>query len=171
MRPIHHIGYWVDDIDAGMASFADALGVGPFMVIDHVIFTAFAMPGRPGEVTFDHAAAFAVWGPIVLELNAAHAIDDELASWLKPVPGTISHVSWLASDLDAEVWRLRTWGCELINTAATGPVRVAWVSGGTLFGHPIEIHLDTEFIRGMRNRLEALGHGWDGRELRRPMST
>lgn len=169
MRPLHHIGYWVGAIDPGMREFADALGVGPFAAMDHVLFAEFAMPGRDGAIVFDHAAAFAAWGPIVVELNAVHAIDDELAALLRPVPGTVSHVSWLAPDLQAEVSRLERYGCTLINTAKTGPVEVAWVTGGELLPHPVEIHLDTPFMRGMHDRLAAMADGWDGMELRRAM--
>ena len=172
MRPIHHVGYWVDDVDAGMAQFSSLLGIGPFQAMDHVVFAQFAMPGRDDAIVFDHAAAFAAWGPIVLELNAVHEIDAGLAELLRPVPGAVSHVSWLAPDLDAEVARLAEHGCTLINTAQTGPVSVAWVTGGHLLPHPIEVHLDTEFMRGMHGRLVALADGWnhaDGTGLRRPM--
>lgn len=169
LRPIHHIGYWVADLDAGMTQYSKALGIGPFMAMDHVVFAQFAMPGRTGPIVFDHAAAFAAWGPIVMELNAVHAIDDELAERLRPEPGAVSHVSWLAPDLEAEVERLAAFGCTLINTAQTGPVSVAWVTGGALLPHPIEIHLDSDFMRGMHGRLQDLAEGWDGRELRRPM--
>lgn len=169
LRPIHHIGYWVEDLDAGMRAYSDALGIGPYAAMDHVVFAEFAMPGRSDAIVFDHAAAFAAWGPIVVELNAVHVMDKELEALLRPVPGQVSHVSWLAPDLDAEVARLAAFGCELINTAHTGPVWVAWVTGGTLLPHPIEIHLDTPFMRGMHDRLAAMAQGWDGRELRRAM--
>lgn len=169
MRPIHHVGYWVEDLDDGIARFHQALGVGPFQAMDHVVFREFAMPGRTGPIEFDHAAAFAAWGPIVLELNAVYRIDPALAELLGPMPGAVSHVSWLADDLDTEVERLAGLGCELINTAQTGPVSVAWVTGGSLLPHPIEVHLDTPFMRGMHARLAAVADGWDGTTLRMPM--
>ena len=38
MTSLHHIGYWVDDLDAAMKRWHRDLGVGPFQVIEHVRF-------------------------------------------------------------------------------------------------------------------------------------
>ena len=109
---------------------------------------------------FDHSAAFAAWGPIVLELGQVHAIDDELARLYGVRAGAVSHVSWLAADLDAEQERLAASGCRFINSAETGPVSVVWITGGELFDHPIELHRDSEFMRGMHGRLSDRSLGW-----------
>jgi catechol 2,3-dioxygenase-like lactoylglutathione lyase family enzyme len=158
-RPIHHIGYWVDDLEQSIERAQAELGVGPFWVHEHITFEAFRMAGRSDaeSVVFDHSAAFTAWGPIVLEYGQVHAVDDELARLYGVRTGAVSHVSWLAEDLATERERLAAFGCAFINSAATGPVSVEWVSGGSLFGHPIEVHLDTEFMRGMHGRLIALG--------------
>jgi hypothetical protein len=65
------------------------------------------------DVVFDHAAAFAAWGPVVVELNQVHAIDDRLAAAFNPTPSAVSHVSWVVPDVRAESARLaqrRLWG-------------------------------------------------------------
>ena len=168
MRPIHHLGYWVEDLATGIEQFSGELGVGPFAVHDHVTFAQFHMDGRD-EVVFDHSAAFAAWGSIVIELGQVHEIDPHLAALMGTTPGTVSHVSWLAPDLDVERERLAGFGCEFINTAQTGPVSVLWVTGGSLFAHPIEVHLDTPFIRGMQPKLAALADGWAGTPVTLPI--
>jgi hypothetical protein len=159
MTSPHHIGYWVDDLDAAMKRWDRDLGVGPFQVIEHVTFTEFVFShgGHTyDDVVFDHAAAFAAWGPLVVELNQVHAIDDRLAAALNPVPGTVSHVSWMVPDLEQESARLTRLGCRLINTARSNPVEVAWHEGGPLFGHPVELHQHNDVIAGMHARLLAL---------------
>jgi hypothetical protein len=159
MPALHHIGYWVDDLDAAMKQWTRDLDVGPFDVIEHVTFTEFLFchAGQTyPDIVFDHAAAFAAWGPLVVELNQLHAIDDRLAAALNPVPGTVSHVSWLAPDVHQESARLTQLGCRLINTARTGPVQVAWHDGGPLFAHPVELHQHNDFLAGMHDRLLAL---------------
>jgi hypothetical protein len=108
------------------------------------------------DVVFDHSAAFAAWGPIVVELNQVHAIDDRLAAALNPTPGAVSHVSWVVPDVGAESARLARLGCRLINTARSGPIEVAWHDGGPLFGHPVELHQHSDVIAGMHARLVAL---------------
>ena len=96
MTTLHHIGYWVDDLDAAMKRWHRDLGVGPFQVIEHVRFEEFVLTidgQQHHDVVFDHAAAFAAWGPIVVELNQVHAIDDRLAAALTTRPRARSATS------------------------------------------------------------------------------
>jgi catechol 2,3-dioxygenase-like lactoylglutathione lyase family enzyme len=163
MHALHHIGYWVDDLDAAMKQWQKDLGVGPFQVIDPVPledFVLFVDGQRQGDdVVFEHAAAFAAWGPVVIELGQVHAIDDRLAAAYRVAPGALSHVSWVVPDLDQESARLERLGCRLINTARSGPISVAWHDGGPLFPHPIEVHKHNDVIAGMHGRLAALRAG------------
>ena len=160
MTSLHHVGYWVDDLDAAIKRWGQDLGVGPFQVIEHVTFEKFMLLTADGQqhddAVFDHAAAFAAWGPLVIELNQVHAIDDRLAAALNPTPGTVSHVSWMVPDLEHESARLAGLGCRLINTARSGPIEVAWHDGGPLFGHPVELHQHNDVIAGLHSRLVAL---------------
>jgi Glyoxalase/Bleomycin resistance protein/Dioxygenase superfamily len=159
MTTLHHIGYWVDDLEGAMKQWTRDLDVGPFEVIEHVRFEEFVLTVGErtyDDVVFDHAAAFAAWGPIVVELNQVHAIDDRLAAALSPAQGAVSHVSWVVPDVQEESARLTRLGCRLINTARSGPVNVAWHDGGPLFGHPIELHQHNDVIAGMHARLAAL---------------
>ena len=119
MRALHHVGYWVDDLDAAMKQWHRDLDVGPFDVIEHVPFEEFVLTdgGRVrDDVVFDHSAAFAAWGPIVVELGQVHVADDRLAAAYRIASGAISHVSWVVPDLARESARLARLGCRLINT-------------------------------------------------------
>ena len=167
MRSLHHVGYWVDDLDAALKQWGDDLGVGPFQVIGHMTFEEFVLfvdGEQDRDVVFDHSSAFAAWGPVVVELSQVHAIDDRLAAAYRVygvVPGTVSHVSWVVPDVAAESDRLAGLGCRLINTARSGPISVAWHDGGPLFPHPIEVHQHNSVIDGMHDRLVALRSGED----------
>ena len=159
MPGLHHVGYWVDDLAAERARWQSDLGVGPFEVIEHVPFDSFSLSDGDqvgGDVVFDHSAAFAAWGPVVVELDQVHAIDERLAAAYGVVPGGVSHVSWVVPDVAAESARLAGLGCALINTARSGPIRVAWHDGGPLFPHPIEVHERNDVIAGLHGRLCAL---------------
>ncbi|GID91011.1 VOC family protein [Amorphoplanes digitatis] len=168
----HHVGYWVPDLAVAAERAARTLGVGPFLVHRHVAFDAFRMAGG-AEITdpafFDHSAAFAAWGPIVLELAEVHSIDGGLAAAYGIGFDRVGHVSWVTGDLAAEGARLESAGCRLIHEAVSGAVHVAWYDGGTLFPHPIELHLAGPPILGMHARLAAAAANWDGRDLLRPM--
>ena len=159
MPGLHHVGYWVDDLAAAQARWQAELGVGPFQVIEHVPFDSFAIVDGDqvrGDAVFDHSAAFAAWGPVVVELDQVHAIDDRLAAAYGVVPGAVSHVSWVVPDIGRESARLAGLGCALISTARSGPITVAWHDGGPLFPHPIEVHQCNDAICGMHGRLAAL---------------
>lgn len=105
---------------------------------------------------FDRSAAFAAWGPVVVELDQVHAIDARLAAAYGVVPGAVSHVSWVVPDVPRESARLADLGCALINTARSGPVTVAWHDGGPLFPHPIEVHQRSDVIARLHGRLCGL---------------
>jgi hypothetical protein len=166
---LHHVGYWVDDLDSALTRWGRDLGVGPFQVIEHVAFEEFVLTvggERYDDVVFDHSAAFAAWGPVVVELGQVHAIDDRLAAayGVAPgaygvAPGAVSHVSWVVPDIADESARLARLGCRLINTARSGPISVAWHDGGPLFPHPVELHQHNDVIAGMHDRLTALRAG------------
>ncbi|MEV6841927.1 VOC family protein [Actinoplanes sp. NPDC051411] len=164
----HHFGYWVPDLAAAVERAARTLGIGPFLVHRHVVFDTFRMADGT-EITdpafFDHTAAFAAWGPVVLELGEVHSIDGSLAAAYGIGFDRIGHVSWVTEDLAAEGVRLEAAGCRPIHEAVTGAVHVAWYTGGTLFPHPIELHRAGPPILGLHDRLAAAARGWDGRDL------
>jgi catechol 2,3-dioxygenase-like lactoylglutathione lyase family enzyme len=164
----HHLGYWVPDLAAAVEKASRTLGIGPFLVHRHVAFDTFRMADGT-EITdpafFDHTAAFAAWGPVVLELAEVHSIDDGLAAAYGLAFDRIGHVSWVTDDPAAEGARLEAAGCTPIHRAVTGAVRVAWYTGGTLFPHPIELHTAGPPILGMHGRLAAVALSWDGRDL------
>jgi catechol 2,3-dioxygenase-like lactoylglutathione lyase family enzyme len=169
----HHIGYWVPDLGEAVERACRTLGVGPFLLAGHVRFDDFRLADGT-EVSdpryLDHSAAFTAWGPIVLELAEVHTIDDSLAAAYRIDHDRVGHVSWVADDLGVEIDRLRAAGCRLIHTAVSGPIEVAWLDGGSLFPHPIEVHRAGPTILGMHGRLSALAQGWDGGDVMRPMS-
>lgn len=137
-RGLHHIGYWVDDLDAAMAQATALLGVGPFRVLEHVDLGDFRFRDEPAVL--DHTAAFTAWGQVLLELNLVHRVEPpELREALRIAPGAVSHVAWTTADLADENEHLATAGCALLTTSVGGAV-ANWFSGGSLFAHPIEVH-------------------------------
>jgi catechol 2,3-dioxygenase-like lactoylglutathione lyase family enzyme len=202
MTGLHHVGYWVPDLGVAVEHARRTLGIGPFLVARHVRFDTFRLADGtaimdPGYL--DHSAAFAAWGPIVLELAEVHSIDDALAAAYRIGPDRIGpdrigpnrigpdrigsartgsarvgsdrtgHVAWVVDDLAAEIDRLDAAGCRLIHTAASGAVEVAWFDGGPLFPHPIEVHRAGPPILGMHERLATLARDWDGADPLRPI--
>lgn len=137
-RGLHHIGYWVDDLDAAVTQAQKLLGVGPFTVLEHVDLGDFRFRGT--AAVLDHTAAFAAWGPVLLELNVVHRVEPaELREALGVAPGRVSHVAWTTDDLTEENEHMSAAGCPLLTTSVGGAV-ANWYGGGSLFDHPIEVH-------------------------------
>jgi Glyoxalase/Bleomycin resistance protein/Dioxygenase superfamily len=152
-RGFHHIGYWVEDLGVAMEQATALLGVGPFRVIEHVDLGDFRFEGEPAVL--DHSAAFAQWGPIILELNVAHDVQPAaLRDALGVAPGAVSHTSWYTDDLTEEGEHMTHNGCALLTTSVGGAV-ANWFSGGSLFAHPIEIHQPTAGVLGMWSAVRA----------------
>lgn len=165
MQPLHHVGYWVDDLEQGVAHAVRTLGVGPFRVHSHVRFDRFTLAdGTEVEdpAYFDHSAAFASWGSVVIELGEVHTAHPDIVEAYGIDRGGLGHVSWVVDDLAPESARLEAAGCPLIHTASSGGVSVAWHHGGPLFPHPIEVHRAGPPILGMKGALDALAEAWDG---------
>ena len=120
---------------------------------------------------FDHSAAFAAWGPIVLELGQVHTVDPALAAAYGIRTGGVGHVSWVVDDLAAETRAAR--GARL----PADPHRVARArstSPGTRAARCSRTRSRCTWP-GRRSsactgRLAALAEGWDGTDLLRPMA-
>jgi hypothetical protein len=138
MPVIHHVGYVVDDLHAGIERFQRDFAAGPFAVMEHIAFDEVTFEGEPA--LYDHSSAFARWGPIIVELTQIHDAQPQGLNEALTKPGAgIGHVAWLADDLVAETARLERAGLRPFHTGRTGPVSAAWFDGGDLFGHPVEV--------------------------------
>jgi len=159
--PIHHVGYVVDDLAAGVERAVATLGAGPFFAIEHVPFDAVTFEGEPAA--YDHSSAFGVWGPLLMEITVVHdAQPAGLAEAFVAPGGGIGHVAWLAADLEAETARLTALGCEPFHTGRSGPVSAVWFHGGPLLAHPIEVLQRVDPILGFYAMLRESAQGWDG---------
>ena len=167
-RPVHHVGYVVEDLSAAAERFADTVGAGPFLHLGHVPIADATHRGRPA--VYDHETAFGQWGAVVVELSVIHAADPpELGSFMGAgrTPA-VGHIGYHVPDLEAETEALLTRGHTLVHTGGAGPVRAHWFDGGALFDHPIEVLRTCPEILGLYAAVHAASLGWDGAEPLRP---
>jgi len=144
---LHHIGYWVDDMEAAIAWATDVLKAGPFTTVEHIdLGDGFRFRGEPAVL--DHSAAFGQWGSVLLELDQVHEVTPELGAALGVRHGNVSHVAWTTGDLGREGARMEAAGCPLLTTSQA-VAWADWFEGGPLFGHPVEIHQPTPPVLGM----------------------
>ena len=167
MRPLHHVGYWVDDLDEAVDRAVRTLGVGPFLVHPHVRFESLH-PGRrhrdrPTRRT-STTRRRSRRGARSCSSSARSTPPTRTSSTAYGIrTGAVGHVSWVVDDLDgreraARVARLRAHPHRL---ARRGQRRLArrrrrcsrTRSRCTSPAPP---------ILGMHARLTALAEGWDG---------
>jgi catechol 2,3-dioxygenase-like lactoylglutathione lyase family enzyme len=168
LRPFHHLGYVVDDLEAAAERFARVGGAGPFLMIEHVPLEDATFDGAPA--VYDHSTAFGQWGPVIVEISRVHeARPAGLGTFLgAPRAPAIGHVAWLADDLAAESERLETAGLPLRHTGSSGPVAAHWHDGDDLVGHPVEVLRRCPEILGFYSAIADASRNWDGsRPLRR----
>jgi len=157
---LHHIGYVVEDLEAGIQRAVATLGAGPFFAIEHM---------RLDEVTYlasaadyDHSSAFGRWGPILIELTVVHAARPEglRRALARDTPG-IGHVGWLVESLDQETARLRAVGLRPFHSGRAGPVSAVWFDGPGL-GHHVEVLQRSDELLSFYATVRAAADGWDG---------
>ena len=162
-RPVHHVGYVVEDLEAAIDRFVRTQGVGPFFVIEHVPFDEVTYTGEPA--VYDHSSAFGGWGPITVELTEVHAVEPAgLADALVKPGGGVGHVAWVVDSIEEESANLEPAGIRPFHTGRIGPVYGVWFHGGPLFGHPIEVLQRSEELLGFHEMARAAGENWDGRD-------
>jgi len=169
-RPIHHVCYVVDDIPTAVDRWVALTGAGPFFHLgEHVRFDETLLEGEP--CVFDHASAIGRWGPIFLELMQLHEVTPELEPRLYTgVAGgaNIAHVAYVVEDPATETERLEAAGMPKFLHQRLGPVEIA-LHDAPLLGHAIEVHEDSEAIRGLFGVFAAGAEGWDGSDPLRPL--
>lgn len=142
MRPaIHHLGYVVADLSASVDHFATKLGAGPFTVIEHVPLEATTPSGD--AATYDHSAAFGMWGDIPLELVEVHAAAPVTFEGTIPgAPPELHHIAWAVDDLDVAAAELDAAGCSQVLRATLGDIRFTFHEARATHGHQLELHQD-----------------------------
>ncbi|MBV9367324.1 MAG: VOC family protein [Solirubrobacterales bacterium] len=166
---LHHIGYVVGDLRAGVERFAAATGAGPFYAMEHIEFDQVTYRGA--EAVYDHSSAFGRWGSIIVELTQVHeARPAGLAGALVRAGRGVGHAAWLAESLEDETARLQAAGLEPFHTGRTGPASAVWFDGGPLFGHPIEVLQRCDELLEFYASIGRAAQGWAGSDPYRPIS-
>lgn len=169
MSSIHHIGYVVDDLRAGVQRFAGDHGAGPFFAMEHMVFDEVTFAGEPA--VYDHSSAFGAWGPILVELTQVHDAQPAGLREALVAPGAgLGHVGFVVESLESEVARLTAAGLRPFHAGRTGPASAVWLHGGELFGHPVEVLQERDEILGFYAMVRAAAVGWDGSDPLRIMT-
>jgi catechol 2,3-dioxygenase-like lactoylglutathione lyase family enzyme len=159
--PIHHVGYFVEDLETAVAGAVATFGMGPFFRMEHAPFDSVTYAGEPAA--YDHSSAFGQWGDIRVEFTVAHSCEPAaFRDRMVTPPGVLGHVGILVDDLDAASAKLIAQGLPLYSTGIIGPVVANWHDARATLGHSIELLRRGPEISGMYTALRAAADTWDG---------
>jgi len=169
LGPIHHLAYVVDDLEAAAKSLNEQFGAGPFLYLDEVPVEDVTSRGEPAE--FLHGSAFGMCNGVPVELMVIAKMAPERAAerFAGATPG-LHHVAYAVpvAERDAIQAELESAGLpEYLGARFGEDVVFTYHDGSGSLGHDIELHADSEGLRGFFSMIEGAAEGWDGSDLMR----
>lgn len=163
LSAIVQMGYVVPDLDAALAHWTGALGVGPFLVTPRIDYAELHYRGQPIRV--ENAVALASWRGMQIEIIQQVSGDPSMfTDFIARRGGGLHHVCMLSNDLQAD---LAQWAA-----AGTGVLMGGRTAAGIPFayldcdpedtGRVIEIVQPTPGLTRFFQRLDSLAASWDG---------
>jgi hypothetical protein len=168
---IHHLAYVVDDIEVAATRLNEQFGAGPFFYLDEVPVVDVTSRGEPAK--FVHASAFGICNhaPVELMVIADMAPERAAARFSSAGAPRLHHLAYAvpAADLDSTRDHLERSGLpEYLHARFGDDVDFSYHDAAASLGHDIELHADSEGLRGFFAMFAAAAEGWDGQDLLRP---
>ena len=168
---IHHLAYVVDDIEAAAVRLNEQFAAGPFFHLPEVPVEDVTSRGEPAE--FVHASAFGICNEVPVELMviAKMAPERAAARFAGDTFPRFHHIAYAvpAAELEATRAQLEADGLpEYLHAHFGEDVDFTYHDGSASLGHDIEMHADSEGLRGFFAMFESAAEGWDGSDLLRP---
>ena len=160
---VMQLAFVPQDFDAAVRHWTQAMGVGPFFLIENIHLEGMTYRGAPTEAVFDLALAY--WGDIQIELIRPR--DDHPSIYRGPyaeVGNGLHHVCILVEDLEEARRVCDEAGAEVVIEGSFGTSRVIYVDPGTGPGTLVEILQQAKDGPDLFAMIKAAGQGWDGSE-------
>ena len=172
LGPIHHLAYVVEAIEPAVRRLNEQFGAGPFFYLDRVPVEDVTSRGEPAE--FVHGSSFGICNDVAVELIQVARIEPARVSerFRGNGDGTprLQHAGYVVPAERREAVRadLETRGLPEYLSSRLGNVESSLHDAGAAFGHDIELHADSEDLRGFFAMVQEAAAGWDGSDLLRP---
>jgi hypothetical protein len=168
---IHHLAYVVAEIEPAARRLNEQFGAGPFFYLDEVPVTDVSSRGEPGE--FVHASAFGLCNGLPVELMKIERLAPARAAerFAGSVTPRFHHIAYAVppASLDGVREELERAGLpEYLHAHFGEDVDFTYHDASASLGHDLEIHADSEGLRGFFAMFAAATEGWDGSDLMRP---
>jgi hypothetical protein len=162
---IHHLAYVVEDIPSAAQKLNEQFGAGPFFSIDVVPVEDVTSQGEPAE--FVHASAFGMSNGVPVELMVIDTMAPARAAerFAGDTFPRLHHIAYAVPADEVEETRaaLEAAGMPEYLSARFGEdVSFTYHDGSDSLGHDIEMHVDSEGLRGFFAMFEGAAADWDG---------
>lgn len=167
---IHHLAYVVDDLESAAKRLNEQFGAGPFLYLDEVPVEDVSSRGEPAE--FLHGSAFGMCNGLPVELMVIAKMAPQRAAERFTVGDTprLQHIAYAVAPDEREAIQteLEAAGMpEYLRARFGEDVIFTYHDGSGSLGHDIELHADSEGLRGFFAAIEGAAENWDGTDLMR----
>ena len=160
----------VPDLDAAMATWSRAAGIGPFFRFDNVAYDKPQYRGASGG-NADIAAAIAQAGDVQIELVCVN--DNQPSIWQEGPAGGKSglhHAAIYCRDYDATVDAYKKGGSEIIFSGLMMGFRVGWIDTVRTLGFFTELIDANPVADAVFAKFRDSATNWDGKDPVRRLS-
>lgn len=170
--PVMQLGFVVPDLGRAARHWA-GLGVGPFLVLEHIELTECRYRGAP--VRFDMSVAIAQWGPVQVELIRQHdAVPTVYTDFAGARAGGLHHLGVMTDSIAADLPRLAAAGIAPVQSgSAANGIHFAYLDTaampGAHSGGMIELIERCEAIDAFFGLVREAAREWDGSDPVRPV--
>jgi Glyoxalase/Bleomycin resistance protein/Dioxygenase superfamily len=170
---IHHLAYVVEEIEPAARRLHEQFGAGPFFYLEDVPVEDVTSRGEPAE--FVHGSAFGICNDMPIELLKIARIEPARADerFVRNDNGTprLQHVAYVVPRATVEAVRadLEASGLpEYLSARIGDDVDFSYHDAGATLGHDLELHADSDGLRGFFAMFREAAASWDGSDLLRP---
>jgi len=160
---VMQLAYLPSDFDAALTYWTQAMGVGPFFMLQNVQLGDMRYRGAPTDAVFSIALAY--WGDVQIELIRAENDEPSLYSGEYAVTDRLHHVCILTDSIAEARMVCARSGAEILVEGVVGEdgaVIYADFGGGP--GHVVEILQPMSGSAELFALIKAAGENWDGSE-------
>ncbi len=151
------------DVEATIAYWTEAMGVGPFFKVAHAQRTldSHTYRGQPCEADFTLMIAY--WGHFQIEIIEQHNSAPSIyQDWREANGEGLHHICVQVNDLDAAIASCVEAGAELLQCGQAGASAYAYVDTKGGPGTILELFSPSPEVRAHQEYMKAAARQWDG---------
>jgi glyoxalase/bleomycin resistance protein/dioxygenase superfamily protein len=164
LGPVMQNAFVVPDLERAIEHWTQVMGVGPFFLFEHIVFSEYVFRGRPVK-PMDLTIAIAYWQDLQIEL--VRQLDDSPSIYTEfeaAHDSGLHHMGVMSLALDADLAELARRGVRPVQQGSLPGMRFAYIATDHHPGGMIELIEATRGARALFERMRDAARSWDGRD-------